>query len=405
MIRLRTTFPLAIAAMLITLLPACATVAQVKRTTEATITAPAAEAATATVSTSDNKTITDIAGRTVTIPQPVERIILGEARQTYVIATLERENPFARVVGWNDDFKPNDLNTYNLYLEKFPQIADIPDLGSVSNGEFNVELAITLEPDLLILALQNLPAAEETGLIAQLDAVGIPVIFIDYRDHPLENTIPSTILLGEVLDRQDEAAELVAFYEEHVNAVLDRAATIPAENKPTVFFERAAGLSDCCATWGSESLGRIAEMVGAVNLGTEILGTPTGTVNPEQVLVADPDIYIVTGANWTLSNPENRAVYFGAGGDSVLIQKQLQSLASRPGFETLQAVQGLRFHGLWHQFYNSPYYFVAFELIAQWVQPELFADLDPEATFREFHERFLPIDYVPGYWGTLEAAK
>jgi iron complex transport system substrate-binding protein len=164
-------------------------------------------------------------------------------------------------------------------------------------------------------------------------------------------------------------------------------------------------LSDCCATWGSESLGRVVELVGGINIGTEILGTPTGTLNPEQVIVEDPEIYLLTGANWTLSNPENRAAYFGADGDPELIQEQLQKLASRPGYETLQAVQNGRFSGLWHQFYNSPYYFVAFELIAQWVQPEVFADLDPEATFREFHERFLPIEYRPGYWATLDVAE
>ncbi|MCC6454077.1 MAG: ABC transporter substrate-binding protein [Caldilineaceae bacterium] len=402
---LRRTVYLCSAMFLILLMAACQTPAvPVSEAATDTTENSGTEAATETSAVESALEVTDIAGRTVVISQPVEKILLGEARQIYVIAALEQENPFARVVGWNDDFQPNDLNTYQLYLEKFPEMADIPNLGSVSNGEFNVELAITLEPDLLVLALQNLNAAQETGLLDQLEAVGIPVIFIDYRDHPLENTIPSTILLGEILGRQAEATEIVAFYDEHIDPILARAAEIAEEDKPTVFFERAAGLSDCCATWGSESLGHVAELVGAINIGTEILGTPTGTINPEQVIVSDPEIYILTGANWSLNTPDNRAVYFGAGGDPLLIQEQLQRLASRPGYETLQSVQNLRFHGLWHQFYNSPYYFVAFELIAQWVQPEVFAYLDPEATFKEFHEQFLPIDYVPGYWATLEAA-
>ena len=47
--------------------------------------------------------LTDIAGRTVTIDMPVERIILGEGRQTYIAAALQPGNPFNKIVGWRDD--------------------------------------------------------------------------------------------------------------------------------------------------------------------------------------------------------------------------------------------------------------------------------------------------------------
>ncbi|MBW8724496.1 MAG: ABC transporter substrate-binding protein, partial [Inquilinus limosus] len=42
--------------------------------------------------------------------------------------------------------------------------------------------------------------------------------------------------------------------------------------------------------------------------------------------------------------------------------------------------------------------------LAKWLHPDLFADLDPEATFRTLHERFLPIPYRPGYWVSLSPA-
>jgi iron complex transport system substrate-binding protein len=35
--------------------------------------------------------------------------------------------------------------------------------------------------------------------------------------------------------------------------------------------------------------------------------------------------------------------------------------------------------------------------LAKWFHPDLFADLDPNATFAEYHRRFLPINYRPGY--------
>ncbi len=39
-------------------------------------------------------TVTDIVGRTVTVKAPVERMILGEGRQLYIVAMLEPDNPF-----------------------------------------------------------------------------------------------------------------------------------------------------------------------------------------------------------------------------------------------------------------------------------------------------------------------
>jgi iron complex transport system substrate-binding protein len=73
----------------------------------------------------------------------------------------------------------------------------------------------------------------------------------------------------------------------------------------------------------------------------------------------------------------------------------------RPGFTGVKAVETGQVHAIWHQFYNAPYSFVAVQQLARWIHPELFPDLDPEATLKELHARFLPVDYRPGYWVSL----
>ncbi|TJV22316.1 MAG: ABC transporter substrate-binding protein, partial [Mesorhizobium sp.] len=40
------------------------------------------------------ETVTDIAGRKVEVKTPVEKVILGEGRQIYLIAALDTGNPF-----------------------------------------------------------------------------------------------------------------------------------------------------------------------------------------------------------------------------------------------------------------------------------------------------------------------
>ena len=166
--------------------------------------------------------LTDVAGRTVTIDMPVERVILGEGRQIYIVAALQPGNPFQRIIGWRDDLRRADADTYIKYKEIFPELADIAEFGSPTSGEFSVEQAIALQADVVTLNLGSLERATEAGMIDQLEEVGIPVVVIDFRQEPLENTVPSTILLGRLFGQEERAQEIVDFYLQQVNLVYSR---------------------------------------------------------------------------------------------------------------------------------------------------------------------------------------
>ena len=58
-------------------------------------------------------------------------------------------------------------------------------------------------------------------------------------------------------------------------------------------------------------------------------------------------------------------------------------------------------HGLSHQLINSPIDIVATEVLAKWIQPELFADLDPRATLDTINKDFLAVPYRGDYWTDL----
>ena len=68
----------------------------------------------------------------------------------------------------------------------------------------------------------------------------------------------------------------------------------------------------------------------------------------------------------------------------------------------LEAVKNGNFHVIFHQFYNSPYHFIAIQQLAKWFYPEDFEDLDPQATFAELHERFLPFGVSGTFWMSAE---
>lgn len=354
----------------------------------------------------DKISVTDLAGRTVEVPKHVERILLGEGRQIYIVAALDRENPIGRIAGWKDEFERSDLDTYRLYQAKFPGIDAIPDIGDPEEGTFNTEQAIALKPDVLFLLLGQKPAAEESGLIKTLEGAGIATVFIDFRDEPFTNTEPSVRLFGEVLGRQDRAEEFIAFFRQQLDLVQDRLAKSDAP-KPRVMIERAAGTgwgAECCASFGDENFGRMVRMAGGINIAAGLIPGAFGVLNPEQVTVANPDVVLVTGANWTQFVPDGGWVGLGPDADQAKAKERLAALVRRPAYTGVRAVADGRVHAIWHQFYDSPYQFVGVQQIAKWLHPDLFADLDPEATFRTLHERFLPIPYRPGYWVSLSPA-
>lgn len=348
--------------------------------------------------------IKDIAGREVEVSVPVERVILGEGRQIYFTAALDTDAPFARVVGWRDDFKKADLDGYNAYLEKFPEMDKIPTFGGMKDGTFDIEQAVTLKPDVIIMNTEAKSATEESGYIEKLAKVGIPLVYIDFREKPMQNTDESMRIIGKLFGKETRAEEFVAFRSEQIAKVTDTLAKAPDAKKPLVFVERAGGYSeDCCMSFGNENFGKMVEMAGGINMAKDIIPGTFGTVNPEQIIASNPDQVIVTGSNWELYVPGGAWVGVGPGADEAKAVEKLEKLMQRPGFTGVKAVTDHNVHAIWHQFYNSPYQFVAVQQMAEWLHPDLFKDLDADATFKELHERFLPVAYRPGYFASLNA--
>lgn len=352
----------------------------------------------------DAMTVTDIAGRSVTLADEPQRIILGEGRMMYAIAPLATDDPFEHIVGWKDDLILYDPDAFRRFEAAFPEdTARMVNFGNPYSGDFSIEAVLENEADLLILDLGNLFKAQETGLIEKLDEAGVPVLFIDFRQSPTVNTVPSMLLLGRVLGEEARAAEFIDFYISEMRKVTNIVDTMPVEDRPLVFMENAAGWNpdSCCATYGSYNYGRFVELAGGRNYGSEMFSGVRSEVSLEAVITADPDILIGTGANWAEARPEVQATLLGYEGNPATNEARLVALSQRNGFDTMRAVEEGRMHSIYHQFYNSPYHFVAIQQLAKWVHPDEFADLDPQATFDELHERFMPFEASGQFWLSL----
>ncbi|MDX5434073.1 MAG: ABC transporter substrate-binding protein [Halomonas sp.] len=355
------------------------------------------------IAQADEVTLTDIAGREITLEVPVERVILGEGRQVYLLGALQPEDPFNRVVGWREDFSQADPDNYARYAAKFPELEALPTFGGFKEGTFDVEQAASLNPDVVLMNLEAKAATEEAAYDQKLAELGIAIVYVDFREDPLRHTIPSMRLLGQLLGEEEDAEAFIEFSEAQMARVIQVIeAGVGSNERPSVFVDRAGGYTeDCCMSFGPGNFGEYVEIAGGDNIAKDIIPATFGTLNPEHIIAANPEHVVVTGGSWDAYVPGGGWVGVGPGADLDAARVKLQALTERTAMTGIDAVENDNFHAIWHQFYNNPYYFVAIQQMAKWFHPELFADLDPEATMKELHERFLPVDYEPGYWVSL----
>jgi len=346
--------------------------------------------------------VTDLAGRVVNVTRDPSKIVLSEGRQLYTLAMLDRDDPFKRVVGWGNDLIENDPGAWQQYLAKFPKAKDVANMGNPYAADVSMEKIASLGTEVYILDLSNYFKAQETGLLGKLEKAGIATIFVDFRQDPTQNVLPSVQLLGRVLGREKEANAFADYYMRQTRSIYARVGSIPDKQKPMVFVERAAGLLPCCATFGPFNFGRFIEEAGGRNWGSQFFSAFQAQAAQEKVLSDNPDIYFLTGANWYGSNPGSTAVSLGYDATPEKVQKELVALMNRPGFQQLKAVQGKKVMAFYHQFYDMPYYFIAELAMAKEFYPDRFKDIDPEVVFKEFHQKFLPIPYSGVFWAKLQ---
>ncbi|MGD1883217.1 MAG: ABC transporter substrate-binding protein [Paracoccaceae bacterium] len=361
----------------------------------------------ATSAQAEALTLTDIAGRQVTLNELPDKIILGEGRMMYAIAAITEGNPFENIVGWKDDLVQFDPDAFRKLEAAFPAETErMINFGNPYAGDFSIEGVLEADADLVLLDSGNLFKAEETGLIEKLDKAGVPVVFIDFRRNATENTVPSLLILGRIFGEEAGAAEFIDFYIAEMRKVTNVVDKIPAEERPLVVVENAAGWQPdfCCWSFGPYNYGRFVELAGGVNYASTLANAYSVTLSMEGVLEADPDHVIGTGANWAEAKPEVTSTLLGYEGDPDVNAEKIAALAARPGFAELRAVQAGNYHSIYHQFYNSPYHFVAVQQIAKWLYPDDFEDLDPQDTFNRLHEEFMPYEASGQFWLSVDKA-
>lgn len=343
-------------------------------------------------------TITDLAGETYTFDKPLEKVLLqwsGSGGPFMTMAALLGDEVCDYIAGMDNGLPQNRKDMYDQYIKTLPQLADVPDVGNVDNGDFNTEMAIASGADALIAPLGAQTALSE-DIQPKLEAAGMPVIYMDYHAETMENHIHSTELLGTLFGKEERAQELVDFYMEHMNRINEGVAEMLKTNeRPTVYIECASkGASELGNSYGNNLMwGGMVYNMGGTSIADGIV-EKYAPLEAEYVLSQNPGKIIFTGSIWEGSDDSARMGFQATEEDS---RARVAAILKRPGWSELDAVKNGEIYVVHHAVGRELYDCASMEAIAKYIWPDEFTDIDPTATLKEYYDRFLPFDFG-GLW-------
>ncbi|MFI8621455.1 ABC transporter substrate-binding protein [Marinomonas sp. NPDC078689] len=337
----------------------------------------------ASFSFAQTTTVTDILDREVTFNAPAQRVIVGFYPEDYM--AIGTEAAYDKVVGMSKYIWQARSANWEMYTKHRPSLADIPGIGRVDTKTFSVEKVISLNPDLIMLADWQFKGLGAD--VDRLEQAGIPVIVVDYNAQTLARHVKSTHIIGVITGQQERAAKIADDYTKNMTMITERLAKANLP-KPRIYTEfGAAGVNEIGYTFGKNMWGAIATMAGGDNISAPYVEW-WGKLNPEQILASDPQVIVITG--YETGNGDD-AMLMGQGVEESVAQARLAGFKQRVGWSSLSAVQNNRMFAAYHGACRTILDGAMVQFYAKALYPELFSDLNPEAAYKDFYKKYLPV--------------
>lgn len=272
-------------------------------------------------------TVTDQAGRTVTLPGLAQRIISIAPANTEILFALELSDRIAAVTD---------------YCNYPPEAAEKPSIGGFYDP--NIEEIVALSPDLVLAA-----PIQTDQIIPQLEARGITVLALAPEN--LEEVLAAVSLVGKVTGVEEKAAALIKDMQKRIKAVTDKTDSLTDEEKPKILY--LVWHEPLYAAGAKTFHDELIRKAGGVNMVTE---EAYPSINMETVIDADPDIIMAS-------------IGMGEGGDAPFIFAQQEAR-----LRDVAARKNNRIYGINSEIVDraGPRIVDALEEFARLIHPELF---------------------------------
>lgn len=226
-------------------------------------------------------TITDMAGRKVTIPKTIQKIYSTSPMGEIIMYTLAPSKIAGKT--WTLDLAEKSL-LIDEYLEK-------PVLGGWfgKNTTGNPEVIVKAHPD-IVLSMGYLNNTDISATERIEEKLGIPVVMLDGHLTMLDSTYR---FLGKILGLSERADTLAAYCKSTIDLAVSTVSKIPDTEKVRVYY--AEGINGLETDPQGSMHTEVLTMVGGINVAQIPLpgAYGRGTVSFEQILVWKPDIILV----------------------------------------------------------------------------------------------------------------
>lgn len=274
-----------------------------EQSTQAEKTSEAADAA-------GEREITDMAGRTVVVPDEIETVFSSSTVTAIFMYTLAPD----KLLGWN--YELNELEK-SIILEEYH---DLPNFGM--GDSINYEAVIAADPTIAV----NVGTINDK-MISDCDklskSLGVPVVAVD---GDLSASAEAYRFMGELLG-EEEQAEKLASYAEKTFADIEKM-EVPEDKKVRIYYGNGEDSLETAPAGSAH--GQIIDMVNAVNVADLEMGEGSRVqISAEQLLTWDPDVIVVNG--------EPKADTSGA--------SAAEAILANPDYASLKAVQDQQVYG------------------------------------------------------------
>lgn len=229
--------------------------------------------------------VTDSAGRTVDVPDKIDRLYASGPPASVLVYAVAPET----LIGWPRALRKSELPYIAQKFRGLPEVGRLTGRG----GTANLEVVIREKPDLIV----DFGSVRGT-YVSLADSVqkqtGIPYILIDGR---FEATPAAFRMLGKVLGREARAEKQARYAEALFASLEEKLKDIPVEKRPKVYLARTADGLESGAIGSINT--EILERAGGQNVVGEIPGR-RGLVQMtmEKILLADPEVIVTWDRNF-----------------------------------------------------------------------------------------------------------
>ena len=263
---------------------------------------------------------TDSLGRTVELPDRIERIVPSGNLAQMVLYSLAPE----RIAGWSSKLSGSAEEYF------IQDTVTLPVFGTFygKKANLNKEALMAAFPD-VVIDMGEIKGSRE-AMINDLDKLSgdimIPVIFIEAY---LDNTPEVYRTTGKLLGLENRAEELAAFAEDAIGMAADAREKI--DDPITVYYSTSPDGLEAIAEGNFH--GEVIEKIGAKNIVPSSFGESGGSISMEQLYIWNPEVILFQeeeAYRHAMESPEWQVLDAVAEGNVYLIPSEPYSFIDAP---------------------------------------------------------------------------